>query len=108
MSEFLLLRVRREDSGVFHCSASNPAGVASANLTIEVVDKDEEDEEQIQGGSVPRNSSEVQEDKAGRLEEKQSKEEEEEEDEDSMIKVGLIFCTYLRVNNSQKNVKAMC
>ncbi len=34
VSEFILLSVRPEDAGVFHCSASNPAGVASANLTL--------------------------------------------------------------------------
>jgi len=40
VSEFILLNVQPEDGGVFHCSASNPAGAATANLTLEVIGGD--------------------------------------------------------------------
>ncbi len=89
--------MRREDAGVFHCSAANPAGVASANLTLEVVEvlREEEEEEEEKDNDdflldlVFNNDTR---DKADKLEEKQSRkaeeEENEEEEEDSMIKVG--------------------
>ncbi len=87
--------MRREDAGVFHCSAANPAGVASANLTLEVVEVLREEEEEEKDNDdflldlVFNNDTR---DKADKLEEKQSRkaeeEENEEEEEDSMIKVG--------------------
>ena len=39
MSEFIIGEIRSEDEGSFYCSASNPAGVATANFTLIVNDK---------------------------------------------------------------------
>ena len=83
VSEFILLRVRPEDAGVFHCSASNPAGVASANITIDVVDANGTNG--TDGESAASGSNGVSSDK---LEEKKAREAQAEyEDDEDMIKV---------------------
>ena len=40
ISEFVITEIRPEDSGSFYCSAANPAGVATANFTVVVIDRD--------------------------------------------------------------------
>ena len=37
----MILSIRPEDEGVFFCSAENPAGVATANFTVKVIDDGE-------------------------------------------------------------------
>ena len=34
----MILSIRHEDEGTFFCSAENPAGIASANFTVKVID----------------------------------------------------------------------
>ena len=41
ISEFVILSIRPEDEGVFFCSAENPAGIATANFTVKVIDDGE-------------------------------------------------------------------
>ncbi len=98
VSEFILLRVRPEDAGVFHCSASNPAGVATANITIEVVEEEAETADGSGGlvtllggeeGGGENGTKKEDGRQSNKLEEKQARKEgEEEEEDDSMIKVG--------------------
>jgi hypothetical protein len=45
VSEFVINEIRREDEGSFYCSASNPAGVATANFTLIVKTSDSSVEE---------------------------------------------------------------
>ena len=55
----MILSIRPEDEGVFYCSAENPAGVATANFTVKVVDDGEglillaQDKNQATGGAAP-------------------------------------------------------
>ena len=37
----MILSIRPEDEGVFYCSAENPAGIATANFTVKVIDDGE-------------------------------------------------------------------
>ena len=37
----MILSIRPEDEGVFFCSAENPAGIATANFTVKVIDDGE-------------------------------------------------------------------
>ena len=81
VSEFLLLDVREEDSGTFSCSALNPAGSASANFTLKVVQELKAEVDLLEGGGEGKGGGGVKEDGDG-------EEEEGEEEEDSMLKVG--------------------
>ena len=37
----MILSIRPDDEGVFFCSAENPAGIATANFTVKVIDEGE-------------------------------------------------------------------
>ena len=37
----MILSIRPEDEGIFFCSAENPAGIATANFTVKVIDDGE-------------------------------------------------------------------
>ena len=103
--------MRSEDEGTFHCSASNPAGIATANLTLKIFGGFRNDSSS--GGNKAKAKDEVEEDQQ-RLREKlqEGKQtsgvdireeleqlEAEEEEEESMIKVGTLQCIKYRVPN---------
>ena len=81
----MILSIRPDDEGVFFCSAENPAGIATANFTVKVIDEGESlilsTHDKNQPGAASNNVIEVV----------------EETEESNMFKVRFFFdCVYIK------------